>query len=247
MTKPTVVLSMPRRDSQMCVGAAEGFYLWPTGGDCEVIRIYSESSLLCRGFNQLWSTALNLAPDYFAMIHADVTPEPKWLDILLGELKRLDADVVSAVIPIKSKEGMTSTAVAGDDPWSPRRLSLTEVHDLPETFGAEDVGGPLLLNTGLWVCDFSKPWVREVGFGMQDRIWRDSDGQFSPQCVSEDWDFSHQLHAHNCRLFATRTVRVHHLGSIQYVNDRPWGDWETDRVHESKRAAGPVLSEVSCD
>jgi cellulose synthase/poly-beta-1,6-N-acetylglucosamine synthase-like glycosyltransferase len=235
--KPTVVIGMPRRDCNLSFGAAEGFYLWPTGGDCEIMaRIHTQSSLLCRAFNTIWAQARNLEPDYFAMIHADVAPEPKWLDILLAELLRLEADVVSTVIPIKTQHGITSTAVLGDDRWHSRRLAMTEVCDLPETFGEQDVGGPLLLNSGLWICDFRKRWCREVHFEMEDRITRDQEGQWGPECISEDWLFSMKLHELGCKLFATRKVKVNHAGESHFGNDRPWGTCKTDDAWHERQA-----------
>jgi hypothetical protein len=51
------------------------------------------------GFDQLWAMALNHADageaTHFAMHHDDVGTGPDWLGVLLAELDRLDADLVS--------------------------------------------------------------------------------------------------------------------------------------------------------
>jgi hypothetical protein len=146
-------------------------------------------SLLCKGFNELWTLALNnqaeLGFTHFAMLHSDIVPEDGWLDLLVDEQQRTGADVVSCVSPLKSGEGLTSTAIDGDGEWNlSRRLTMREVMKLPETFGVEDCGVPdcspssphwnpnrrLLVNTGCWIADLSKPWVRQFHFRTEDRI-----------------------------------------------------------------------------
>lgn len=236
-TKPSVVIGMPRRDCDLSFGAAEGFYLWPTAGKCEIrARIHTQSSLLCRAFNTLWAQARNLEPDYFAMIHSDIAPEPCWLDVLMAEIQEHEADMVSVVVPIKTEHGITSTAILGEDRWHSRRLTVTEAFGLPETFGSEDAGGPLLLNSGLWICDFRKPWCREVHFEMEDRISQDREGVWGPDCISEDWLFSMKLHELGCKLMATRKVKVNHAGEAHFGNDRPWGKCRTDDAWHQRQA-----------
>jgi hypothetical protein len=166
----------------------------PVGPYANTRRIFDDrgSSLLGNSFDNHWATALNLQAEgepitHFAMLHSDVVPSDWWLDQLLNDLTEYQADVVSAVIPIKDLKGLTSTAI--DDPtdgWDVlRRLTLTEVHRLPEVFGAEDCGYPdnlLLVNTGCWVCDFTKDWRYEVNFEIRNRIvYRTDDGTSHPQ------------------------------------------------------------------
>jgi hypothetical protein len=101
-------------------------------------------SLLCRNFNHLWALALNerqrSGVDIFAMLHADIQAQAGWLDLLVGELLRLDADVISAVVPIKDSRGLTSTGFS--DPEDPRveRLAVRELQSLPRTFDALGAG-----------------------------------------------------------------------------------------------------------
>jgi predicted O-methyltransferase YrrM len=228
--KPLVALAMPHRGGWVALGAAHGYALWPTRGGCEVVRAHCDSSLLDHGFNQLWCAALNMKArgvTHFAMIHADVCPEEGWLDVLLGEMAARHADVVSAVIPIKDGSGLTSTAAEGPDPWNPRKLSLREAYDLPETFGSEDVGSPLLLNTGLWVCDLRRPWVYDpepLCFQTSCRIVRSADGTYRAQARPEDWEFSRAARARGARLFATRKVSLAHAGEWDFTNDAPAGE-----------------------
>lgn len=233
MALADVMLTLPKRDGYLHGSAADGFYLWPTHRAYKIQRVASESSLLCRSFNNLWARALDQRPDFFAMIHSDIAPDLWWLDTLIDELERLEADVVSAVVPIKTREGVTSTAVDTGDFWHPRRLTMHEIYALPETFGEDDVGAPLLLNTGLWVCDFRKPWVEKVYFRIADRITA-QDSQWKPQTVSEDWCFSHDLNRLGAKLYATRLVGVRHMGEQAYPNTSPWGDWKTDENFKAR-------------
>ena len=61
--------------------------------------------------NLVWTEFLNKqltddAVDYFIMLHDDVVPLQKdWLDVLIAELERLNADVVSVIIPYKDDTG----------------------------------------------------------------------------------------------------------------------------------------------
>jgi SAM-dependent methyltransferase len=238
---------------QVEFGAAKGFYHYPTAGPekggCRVRHLAPSGSILTANFNRAWAHALNHRKMYgvthFAMLHSDVCPEPFWLDKLLAELTRLDADVVSAVVPIKTKHGLTSTAVGTDNTYLSRRLTLREAHQLPETFDHTDVAfhlgvkGPLLINTGCWVADLSKPWCDECDergvlkwcFNVRDRIVRDpATGDFEGQSYSEDWQFGEYLHSIGAKVYATRKVRLDHAGAAGYANDRPWGEWETDET-----------------
>lgn len=238
--RPVVVLSMPRRGENVSFGACEGYHLYPSNGACEVVRSYTISTVLDHAFNRLWAVALNLrekGATHFAMQHDDVAPCQGWLDILMAELVRTGADVVSAVVPIKSEAGLTSTAVETDDDYFPRRLTMKEVHDLPETFADEDVGGELLLNTGLWVCDIRRPWVdtpSPLVFHTVNRIVLDDEGQWQAQAKSEDWEFSRAARARGARLLATRKVALHHAGEMRFTNSTVWGEWQTDEVYRKR-------------
>lgn len=233
--KPLVFLALPSYDGTASIATCESYFLAPfRNKTCHVANARKNISFLTRCFNDLWCAALNereRGVTHFAMIHADVVPhQHDWVDILLGELTRLDADVVSAVAPIKSEHGWTSTAVevGGGEPWFRRRLTMTEVYDLPETFGAEDVGAPLLLNTGLWVCDITRPWAERVCFDVGNRIYKHPKDGWKAQDVSEDWLFSAALNQLGCKLYATRKVTLNHEGGKSYPSDFPWGTQATE-------------------
>lgn len=248
--KPTVVaLTMPHY-GEVKFAAARSFYR-PTseGSQVGVVRNDSIGSVLTKNFNHAWCWAINLRESHgvthFAMLHADVVAKDGWLDVLLGEMNRLNADVVSAVVPIKSEHGLTSTAVGTVNPYHSRRLTLNECHRLPETFDAWDVErelgfrGPLLVNTGCWLADLRKPWCDDAdeqgflrwAFRFADEMWRNpATGKWAPLNVSEDWLFSRHLSDIGAKVYATRKVDCYHAGSKNYVNGKPWGEWDTDEA-----------------
>jgi SAM-dependent methyltransferase len=248
--KPLVALAMPRRGHWVAFGASQGYHLWPvTGNDgVQVVRLYTATSLLDHCFNRLWCGALNLRQrgiTHFAMIHDDVCPPQSWLNLLLDELDWCQADVMSAVVAIKSPDGLTSTAVETADPWFPRRLTLKEVHDLPPTFTDEDVGGELLLNSGLWVCDLRKPWVdnpEPLCFQTLNRLIKDANGDWQAQVRSEDWEFSRAARARGAKLYATRKLAPVHTGEMEYPSDHVWGTQKTDEIYVARNQK---LQEVS--
>lgn len=248
--KPRVFLGIPTYDRMVHLYAALQWTMGATKGGLEVFRSESTSSLLPDAFNSLWCDALNRRAKhgftYFAMLHADVAPEDGWLDTLVNELEMAGADMVSAVIPIKDGRGVTSTAIDDpNDPWTPlRRLTLKEVYNLPETFGAKEAGYPgykLLANTGCWVARIDRPWAERhdrVYFDIRARIVK-VDGRLERQVIPEDWFFSRAIQAEGGKVLATRMVRVLHHGCHAYSNASPWGTWSQDerRAEVEKRLA----------
>jgi hypothetical protein len=170
------------------------------------------SSLLCYNFNRLWADALNCdpRPDYFAMHHSDIGAPDGWLDVLIETLEQERADLVSAVVPIKTAHGHTSTGVVDMDGRRRRRLTVREVATLPPVFDAKVAGelcgvkNPrLIVNTGLWVCRFrALPGVEELHFHMGDSI-RLEGGKFRAHCTPEDWTWSMDLAARGLKVLAT--------------------------------------------
>jgi len=216
---------------------------------------YRGGSLLAANFNTLWANALNVAHrggrlDYFAMQHADIGAPDWWLDAAIDELETSDLDVLGVVVPIKDMRGMTSLALARDDgdDWRPLcRLTMAEVHRLPATFTSADVGHPLLLNTGLWVCRFDPAWARHVNFTINDRIVFDrTTDRYLAQTEPEDWRFSRLLHEIGApgsptdglrplRIGCTRKIPVRHRGDIDFASDRVWGEpFDSSWVAESQ-------------
>jgi hypothetical protein len=237
-----VAIAMCRRGPQINDGAAEAFYRYPCKNNVIAAQIKPVTTLLTQGFNIAWAESLNVRDrgvpvKYFAMIHDDIEPEPFWLDTLIEELESHGADACAAVVPIKHDKGCTSTAIATDDRWLPRRLTMHEVYDLPETFTAEDAGGPLLLNTGLWVVKLTEWWAEKVCFRFENRIRIDSDGRHIAEALPEDWLNSYDLNDWGAKLIATRKVKLVHSGNSDYPNDRPWGLWKHDEAFVNKSLA----------
>lgn len=197
--------------------------------DIDIQPAHGWMSLLTFNFNTLWAGLLNRRDEvgltHFAMTHDDIIPEAGWLVKLIDELERNDADIVSAIVPIKDERGAVSTAIDDTgDIWTPRRLTLHEVHRMPETF----THPAILLNTGLWVCRMDRPWVDKVCFRQADKIEVNAGGLREVHTIPEDWDFSRQVRdAGGTRLFATRRVKLYHERR-EWTNARPWGTWHTD-------------------
>ncbi len=145
------------------------------------------ASLLCHNFNSLWCTAMNdPLITHFAMIHADIAAQFYWLDTMIDIMDERELTVLSALVPMKTGDGLTSTALDTPEnrrqgPTQQRRLTMREAYRLPETFDVGDVcdlfgtdrftfyaGNPgngafapkvaraLLFNTGLMVVDLAQ-------------------------------------------------------------------------------------------
>jgi len=191
-------------------------------------------SLLTRVFNTLFCAALNARKHgvtHFLLHHADIGPDGNWwLDRMMAIMEEKGADVLSAVVPIKSPLGLTSTAldegIEGRDlKYSPRRLTLKEVHALDPTF----THPRLLVNTGLMLVDIRKPWVEKIHFRFEDEIlWED--GVAKVRNWPEDWLFSRDAKALGANLWATREIKVLHAGRANYSNGEVWGQMDTDRA-----------------
>lgn len=242
---PSIFVALPTYDGRVEFETAARWCLGLTGGRCRVGQYAHRGSLLALGFNTLWCQALEMAArgevSRFAMIHADVIPERSpWVDRLEQVLQDYDADVASVVIPIKTGEGLTSTAI-GDpaDPWRPvKRLTVREALRLPRTFDAAECGfpgHPLLVNTGLWMARLDRgDWQRKVHFEIRDRIVETPDG-LRAQTLPEDWNWSHQMWKLGVKVVATRAVAVQHVGRIAYANNALWGQCETDPMWDQAR------------
>ena len=249
--KPLVFACMPSRPGVTDVRSWEslavtgtrncilGFGTREEGSPCRF-----QSSLLTQSFNYPWCMALNLRErhriDYWVIQHDDVECEEGWIDLGISELRRTGASAISAVIPIKIETGVTSTGlglkdVPRDRPGfreMSRKLTLQEVHKLPETFSAADTDEPekvLLINTGALIIDFRQPWIEEFTFRQLDANIRDPEtGRFHAETRGEDWNLSYFLFDRGLPYFATRKIKCRHNGQWGYVNYAPWGQWETD-------------------
>lgn len=198
--------------------------------DVEVFPDPLSGSVLPRVFNAAVLNAVQGGFDCLAMLHADVAAEPGWLSMLWEEMQEHDADVISAVVPIKDEWQWTSTGVHTTDEHN-RRLMLVECHEkLPKTFDIDapwlrEIGAHmLLLNTGCMLLRVTEPWLRKwAGFQFRSCINWDGDGAVGQQvCTSEDWDMSEQLASlvPQPKLMATTAVRVHHWGAKEWGSHR---------------------------
>lgn len=214
--------------------------VWPsaTPKRCAVPFVIGGSSH-CSNFNALWCHALNSRGKYpwthFLMIHQDVEPERFFVDKLLIEMKEKELDVICVVLPIKDELGMTSVGLLNKKTLSTRRLSMKEiVRYLPTTFTTADLPKlgykhhVLMPVAGLFLADFTQPWVEKVWFEAPSRILQNVAGEFMAYVWDEGWNFSLQLMQLGVRVGATRIVPTNHLGNGVWGNSEEWGEWDTD-------------------
>ncbi len=234
--RPHVFLAMPRSgDIVRCWDAARSFW-YPGTGQSDVTHWSRPNSSLPSSFNDAWCQCLNDRSTkgftHFAMIHDDVCPDLPWLDVMLDELTRLNANVLSAVIPIKDERGLTTTALDSNNPtirsnWYTKRFTLTECYSLvTDSFTSPDI----LLNTGLFVVKLDS-WCAKTHFQQLHRIVQDPGGTLYEQRLTEDWDWSRQCRSLGVTLYATLKVPLYHERP-EYHNRCPWGD-DTDTDYES--------------
>lgn len=202
------------------------------------VMVVESGSWLTRNFNSLYASALNMRKErgltHFCLLHDDVCiDDPWWLDKMLDLMAKNEADVLSAIIPIKNGTGITSTAfdeLVGDVGHKHiRRLTMKEAFEkFPSTFTDEK----LLLNTGLMLIDIRKFWAENIWFEFEDRILRvstDNGPRFTAVGCPEDWNFSRKAKAAGAKLFATREIKATHLGVGKWRNHGPWGSMEVDQ------------------
>ncbi len=190
---------------------------------------------VAHNFNMLWCQALNGRKDHgfthFAMLHSDIQIGPWWLDDLIDEMDRVDAEVMSTIIPIKDGRGLTTTGIRYPGVWGTRRYTMTEIMAMPETFSIADTDDPdqiLAINTGAWTCRITTGWADTFpGFTDSYRI-RHLGEIAVPDFDSEDWLFSDWLAANRVRTFVTRKPNAAHAGAFMYPNTHAWGSQHTD-------------------
>lgn len=243
-----VFIGMPA-GGHVSLEACRGFFT--SSAKYGVAPVAYSISALASCFNHLWANALSAASrgeiTHFAMLHSDIAPECGWLDTLIDELTATKLDMLSVVMPIKSEDGLTSTAVGAiNDIWSQKRLTMTEVMSLPETFTDKDLvqwkikhkreGHVLLLNTGCWVCDLrNKTWHQHKNgqlqfcFTQKDKVIVDDDKKLKVCFASEDWIWSRDCQRAGLKLGATRKVKAWHHGKFPYYNQGSWGELKEDR------------------
>lgn len=217
---------LPTYDNRCLAETSIAWTLGAMSDAAEVVWGKSKSPFLPHSFNELWANALNKRAEgvtHFAMLHADVVPDAGWLERLLHLLTIHEADVVSAVVPLKDETGRTSTLLEGAD-GSREFLTLRDVWTGPSTFTAADLDEPdktLLLNTGCWACKLGD-WCEGVWFRAHTFINRTDAGLFEALTYPEDWDFSRQLARLGRKAMATRLVPLYHERP-EWHNRGPWG------------------------
>lgn len=218
-----LLIGNPSSDRRL-VNTAAQLVAHSVSGKRRTIHMEYSCSTPCYNFNQLWVAALNLRATkgvtHFLLWHADIRPlGADWLDTLFDEMAINQADVLSAIVPIKDERGLTSTAFDLGN-WQGVRLSQKQVWSkaFPDTWTADN----LLANTGLMLVDMRHPWVEKICFTINDRIVFEK-GQWKAQTEPEDWNFSKQCHALGVKLFVTRKVVTEHHGSKAYRSDEIWG------------------------
>jgi hypothetical protein len=223
----------------------------------EVQCVPYQHSLLQHNFNILFCDAYNARQQdditHFAMVHADIGPQVRFLDVMLEEMDRHGADVMSAVVPLKDDRDLTSTGIGWRGSWQVRRLAMTECLSMPRTFDLMDAmqclhmnhedpaSHYLAINTGVWVADFRKPWVEEFpGFEIRSGIFRDKLGKKYPNVQSEDWLFGEWLATNGVKVMATRKVKLEHFGYKGFSNQGETQEkWTFDRNWRDRCAVFP--------
>lgn len=230
----SVFIACPTHDHRMDARTAVALFQNSSQKHQTIIAIHN-SSLLAFNCNHLWCLALNARLKYgikwFAMLHSDVIPEPFWLDKLIEIAEANDADLLSVVIPIKSPDGLTSTAlsVPNGKPEVWKRFTQTEILDkeFPTTFSVRDVVNGdqlcrLLVNTGCMVCRIDQPWSDELFFTINDRIDREFN-KYKASVDPEDWGFSRMVAEKGGKVMATKAIQVTHVGNSGYNSHSVWG------------------------
>jgi len=246
MTPSNVLLTCPLYDGRLDAGTARS--LWSTASQAHRISVLPlGSSLLAANCNSLWCHGLNNRAaanlKWFAMLHADIELEYWWLDMLIAEAEKYNADLMSAIVPIKDDRGLTSAAISqpGSQFRQFCRLTMRQArHELfPDTFGINEAADALerlpeplrianvpreflLVNTGCFVCRLDRPWCEHVWFAMHDGI-EQVNGQWGPVQQSEDWVFSRKVAEQGGKVMATRIIPLAHKGGSQFLSTQVWG------------------------
>lgn len=252
MGEQYVFLALPRRPGFRPKGERQGHLklVKPTfRGKFKAAKLSGSAfNMKC---NHSWLAALSdrrtEGTTHYAMQHDDVEAPAGWADVLIDEMEAHGADLCAAVVPIKCPRGLTSTAIRNRETGETRRVTMTELHQLPETFGIDDLHAAgfgagnkqdecILLNNGLWVCKLADWCERMPGWRIVEGIGLADDGTLQVYFLSEDWWFSDWLAQRGLKAIATRKVPVIHRGQPdgrkpghEYRSDCVWGEWERDQ------------------
>ena len=223
----------------------------------DVVIQEQDYSILCYNFNVMWCDMLNRRRRgedvrYFCMIHSDVNIvddliEGNWLDVFVDLLEEREVDVLSVVSPLKDNRGVTSTGLYDvEKEVIVKRLTMTEVKKLPQTFNLDDIllndetsfhlfnptDYRLVVNTGLMLVKVDD-WCEKVFFHDKHYVLKVTDTEtgvvtFIAQVVSEDWMFSVDVQKLGMKVEATTKLAIEHIGKCGYGNYGAWGTLKED-------------------
>jgi hypothetical protein len=211
----------------------------------EVRQCVTGISLLANNFNRLFVTAWTSGADYLCILHSDIgTSRPagyggSWLELLVDRLRENNLAALSAVVPIKSMDGLTSTALQlrKDSPHVLRRLSMQELHRLQDKVVrrhnlcdlfdiSRDEAGALYINTGTLAIDlrgFDWAGARWPGFQITDYLAWNTNHVPMAYVDPEDWGFSRWLHQEGWPYAATKELIIEHHGEMAFSSGGNWG------------------------
>ena len=251
MNRTTILIGCPIHGSQLEWKTASAIHTPSARKDLNILKIFSNSSLLATNFNRIWATAHNWSvehPDqkvkWFFLLHGDIIPEENWVDKMIALAEQHQTDLLSVVVPFKDQSGFTSTAVGTDDVFDIHaRITMHQVFQLPPTFDAIDAAKlmgittlpvpPLLVNSGCIIVNLEAPFARDLYFTINDQVREDKQGKLYPVTEPEDWFFARLVQSYGGKVMATREVKVAHVGSRHYNNDQVWGaTWDDHLVNK---------------
>lgn len=221
-----VVLGMPTGKTGECHTRARDAFLG-CGANSLHFDLFchgtAKSSVISHTCNELYANALTLrrklGATHFAMLHSDVCPDrADWLDVLADVMHEQNADLVSAVVPVRNNSGLTSTMEENpDDGWRPKGLSLKEVYSRPPSFSSPG----LLVNTGMMLLKL-RDWCTKLVFRECNAIPEMPDGSYQARIINEDHELSRQVRGFGGHIVATRAVPLYH-GHPDHHNRNAWG------------------------
>ena len=257
--RTTILIGCPCHGSQLEWKTASAIHTPSKRTDLDIIKIFSNSSLLATNFNRVWCTAHNWNAEHpnqkikwFFLLHGDIVPEDNWVDKMIELAERHQTDLLSVVVPFKDQSGLTSTALGTDDPYNiTSRLTMQQVMQLPPTFGQADVCKlfsintlplpVLLVNSGCIIVNMQAPRATELYFTINDQVRTDKQGKLYPVTEPEDWFFSRMVHEFGGKVMATREVTVAHIGTRQYMNNQVWGaTWDEHYMKNNLNHSNPM-------
>lgn len=243
-----VLIGMPWDGKSVHLAAAKAFF-HPCRKDSAIeFRLMDHGGCaVLMNHNAILSKAIDLYEageiDALAILHGDIGANTGWLDDLYAPMLEKGLDLIAASVPIKDDRGLTSTAVDDmEDDYAPRRLTQRQVAELPEVFTDSDIGGPILLNTGMMLLKFG-PWVltdpAPIHFEFVNCI-KKKDGVRFPWFKPDDWQLSRMCRKLGLKLACTKSIPLHHFGDKVYKSTETWGwkeDWQNGPNAPHRRAA----------